>query len=1128
MARRHDYIPTDVQAGDSADDWLSQNDPLLQESSSLEARELVSEDLAGTSIAAQLEHRILSMPTGVQQAFKNMAEGTASISGAVSVEQFYNVAGVHPRGIASRIKNIESSPVTITDISGNTKVVTAASYTEQDRIIAEGMFSAEGLDKYLSRGVGGAQEGNVYATESSVFGGLREREYRGELMDAYATMRAIAPMLIHSKVPRGTLAYETRLVKSEEGLINYAMESVGGIGGNRHNMPNPNDIHFRGRRDTIGRGTGSQGTPFTQLEYDIAISPGGSLYGLPEDETYRFIPSGHKSYGFEKEEYNEIKGHYLEAAKVIRASTLTNSDEVYGNKERSSGYQQSREDWDARSNLMNEASEQDMDMYQPDDLGITMGLGSVSDSKDYEYTRVDPDTGRLTSITASGQFGTLQGSSKGGMHGERGLSEQDIYIENLGAAPEVYADTDQGRHLESMVGRPKQGSRAWLAERAEVDFTASTIGILGTTSGIDKLSVNLRLKEANKLSVNKSGSKLTMGYNYLGQYVKDVNFIGNTYSKEGNEFESDVKDFFMARHGDKLGLTFEEASFERGTGRLSNFGVTPDGRMFDKEGKSAGLAEFKLLRDTTIDDAYDKYYDQIQLQMAVTGETQAHLYALDQHTDKGYYYNIKADPERQEFLISSAEKAKELSGEMSMEGTKAMMSTIKARQSMKAAAPSRAGEEARLSVLKEEGAEIMKAFEADDTGPKEESRLLKAASENARATAIAKAAVNKRVDGDIETLQSLGEFGPAEPVVQRSARQAVNKERFSKDVEIEKYQTYTADEVMDEAGKENDVMDRANKKLAKSADGASKKLKAFTTSLSKAGKILGNISSRFTGEDAIDEERLAAETGQSSAELLGQREILEQAGMSTRQINSTVRGAASFVSTLNNARTGADKYTSMKLAFAESGLGDLDFNLAELRGLDNRGVSAKALSLSEGKSSEQVRIIMEQFGVMAMTTAASSGKLTGEQLSNATSAATDKEGAFAQAGGVASVEAAARRQNIQTQSRGRISGQVGAAGDIIARNASVEGLIGASWQGLANLTENMYDWGAELLDGDSIVATDIVPPSTIEGLPSSANVNKTEVNNLEVNVSIKKDEVEVEATKNGKDMGSVNTYSDGE
>jgi len=1062
MARRHDYVPPelntrygssdnyDEQAGDMTDDWLSMNDPSIATERAINGN-LEGEDLNGLSSAGMMEHRVKSMPQGVQAATKAIFGGQlGTLQSRIAAENYLNLTGEDPAAFARRIKAQTGGNVSITDEYGNTRTQTPSAYSKSDLRIAQGMFSEEGIDKYMSRGVGSAQEGNTYGIATL------ESAYRDSLKNAYATVRAIAPRVIDPLVPAGA-GYETRLLQAEEELIKFGMESVGGerdvegnyVGGNRQRMPNPNELRVRGRRSTIGRATGTQGTPFTQLEYDAAVSPGGSLYG--NEEAYRYIPSGYKSYGLEKDEFYEMQKEYLAAMKTIRQSTLTATDEAYGNTQRNSGYQQSREDWNAIADMQNEAYIQDIDRNPNFVAGGGMGQGGTGEEQVILEKISDENAGFSQNrfmdpeyASRYGQSGIAGGSEKGGMYGISEASDYTKFAEDYKIDDSVDPFSERGEYIARMRGAPTQGSAQWLAQRKQVDFTASTIGILGSGSGTNKLAINLRLRKKDAIGV-------TEGYDYKGDYQKDISFIGNTYTKEGNVFEGDVRRFFMAQVGEPAGLQYQEAFFERGKGSLANFGVTPDARLYDAEGKSAGLAEFKLKRGDAFNTVLEDYYDQVQLQMAVTGESKTHLFALNQHTDETKHHLVEADPVRQEFLIAQANEAKAQAEGLTLKDTDTLMKTIKGRNAAKdKGVPTTAGEEARLQTLgTSEGQDVVTAFKPSGAAGTVLAQKMEQEDQRER---MKEALSNAKGVDDIDFI------GPTEPAISAKARKDLSSRRLKTAADLEQYRHMSADETQAEGIKENEAFDReeeakAVKKMADAASTATGQLLIMAAGATKAGQILGAVADKFLAETAIDEERLAAATGSDAGALRGMRVMLEQANVSKGAINQTLAGGGEAQLALGDPLT-AGKFISdinTKMLRARSVMPELEgfrpMNPADMIGTTAQGWVGAVMAQAEGLSPAAQQKVYQAYGLPAELGIADD--ITGEAITGAR-AFMDSTGAKQQNSGIMAGKEQVRRFEEASQTLGYEVGVTAVGGKELANRMSVEGLAATAVQGIAN------------------------------------------------------------------------------
>lgn len=660
-------------ARDSVDEWLSQNDPKAQGSGAMdvayESRE--GSGIGGASQSGLLEHRLSNMSPGVRNAFNVYAtslsgDNFSSMENKQVASNFKNVTGESLSTIARRASKSTDAVGTVTNAQGH--YVSSSQYSKADMRMAKGMVSPEGMAKYNDRGPGGFMEGNIYA------GADAESAYRAKLTGAFQTIDTLAHFAVSPGTEYGTQAYFERFEANRDDLISRAM---GTIHGTRNKFPTPNEFTMSGRV-TQGNGTDWSGTPFTPQEFsfatyktgevndrgfpDIAAVAGGRLEGV--SDPWRFNPNARRSWGLaDTAQMTELNDLYAEAGTILRETGLSEYDISLGNKQNMSAYQQTREDWNAQTDARN-------DVAVP--LGFTGGVDHTTNvsEADSPWTMPLSDGSKGEDLRLSNAItNASRGTSRGGIYGDRTLTELDIHLEDTGNSPEaiVYADNARGRYLEANVNSPKQGTAAWHSLRRDKD-TASTIGLAAGADGVRKLAYN---KVASSMNV-------TNGFSSNGAYTDDTKFVGNSYTAAGNKYEARVEQFFK-RHIAKRGVDMspEEAFFEAGTGDLDGFGVSPDAVMFNADGERVGLAEYKYLSSERAKVAGKTYYDQAQLQMAVTGDDVVFLNALDKDNDILYPSTIKADKNRQAYLINQVKAARKLANGMNEEGAIEMLTDIR-------------------------------------------------------------------------------------------------------------------------------------------------------------------------------------------------------------------------------------------------------------------------------------------------------------------------------------------------------------------------------------------------------------------------------------------------------------------
>jgi hypothetical protein len=295
--------------------------------------------------------------------------------------------------------------------------------------------------------------------------------------------------------------------------------------------------------------------------------------------------------------------------------------------------------------------------------------------------------------------GTGKGSDRGGMYGYKKQSEISRHIED------ALDEEEEQRMADIKEGRFSQGTQAWLDQR-KGKITASTAATLLKPMGAEEMAVKLA---SERLGIASSDEP-------------------NAHMREGNDGEEKALTAFLM--GEGKGLHMEEAFFETHMD-YEGFGVSPDGRLYEeafdpdnpeKVRKSAGLLELKFLSTNRMEGALDRYMPQMQMQMAIAGESQTHFYALDKHTGDNMHYVVKADPKMQKKLLKAGWKAKQLEQDLDPLGAQELRKKIKARREYdprteKQIAEDAAKEEAELRAKAGEDGQT-KAFEtADDDQP---------------------------------------------------------------------------------------------------------------------------------------------------------------------------------------------------------------------------------------------------------------------------------------------------------------------------------------------------------------------------------------------------------------------------
>lgn len=281
---------------------------------------------------------------------------------------------------------------------------------------------------------------------------------------------------------------------------------------------------------------------------------------------------------------------------------------------------------------------------QNEEIKIQIGSNSL---KDYEGKQV-----------------VGKGSDRGGLYGSNLKSEVQDYVDSV--LEEKEENEKWTKEEKKILGQFTQGTVDWLNQR-KGNITASAVGSILDEFGVENRALELAKER---------------------QGTADP-FDGNAHTREGNEGEVFALHAFMRNEG--KGLIMEEAFFETNED-LKGFGVSPDGRLYYEEKekghgspkvgpvkprKSAGLLELKYLSSGSLKGSLNKYMNQIQLQMAVTGETQTHFFALDKHTGAYVHELVKADKGLQKKLVKAGREAQALSKTLDEVGVQKLSNRIK-------------------------------------------------------------------------------------------------------------------------------------------------------------------------------------------------------------------------------------------------------------------------------------------------------------------------------------------------------------------------------------------------------------------------------------------------------------------
>ena len=658
----------------------------------------------GGATAGTLQHgRFSHMSSGVREAAKHISGnkvpdylGIDPITVIAAQEEFAKTIGGDPREWAKHLDTSGQLGGVVTKIDPKTMKpigTQSAGIGRGDYITALSMMGTTG-NEYLEKGPGSNLVGNT-SIES------RREEADEDMRVAIQLSEKIADKYISA----GTIGTDIEGTRSESirtEIVNRMMKSVGGPV-----LPLPNELKTKGLVRTQASGRTGQGTRFTSIEhteafkdhltkndqgyYNIsALAPEDviqeywatkpslkdSLFPLTvaDKDSPTYTKDRREEKRIQQRDFNELMDDARFVRETLRQQQPEHRDESAGQKSHAGFDRPYGEQADAE-NLRNEASILDLDLNAEDYSGNMQGsVGQLSQSAlanntkpNFNYSlkevigwkRLKEAKFKINSKVEAGQ--TLEGSSKGGMYGEKGKSEVQDFVSRgltideqiakeelewnkglISFNPELDAQkTDLEEYQEYVASEQaagrfaEQGTDAWKAERK------------------GKISASWLVGATEKHRVEDLATGIYKSERGIS------GFKGNSDTREGNEGEAKVKNALMAKlnrgKSKEDQMHFEEAFFERDA--EDNIGASTDGRLFNPDGSSAGNVELKFLSSGQIDGSLDKYYEQMQFQMMVNGETQTHFGVLNKDDNQLSYELVKADEKTQDRLRNEAKKA---------------------------------------------------------------------------------------------------------------------------------------------------------------------------------------------------------------------------------------------------------------------------------------------------------------------------------------------------------------------------------------------------------------------------------------------------------------------------------------
>ena len=778
--------------------------------------------------------------------------------------------------------------------------------------------------------------------------GESEEAYREKLQDAYSRVGEYADMYFTKAAKAGPLYAQRREQLTGE-LVSHLLDGQSSWKGDMA-LPLPSELSTEGLTVNQAAGFrmgGAGGTsPYNYMTHDAATEAlkarGSSVTGQQQQDLVSAGPSLQKTLqkqalaGFQDWDMflDDVKG----VRETLRADGLSTRDEYRGNQTRILG-------------LDNVDGEQ-ADFYQNVN-DVMLSTGGIEDYAGTSVSDRDSMYGRAES-NLTDMIGSIAPTAP-----------VAIKVEDMPEATEL----DRYRKRVAGSHSPAQGSAEWKAQRVG-KVTGSKAPELWKGRGAERMAATLA---SERLGISPD--------------------ISNAYTTRGNKMEAKVLNSFMGKEGKNF--TYEEAFFETNKD-LPGFGASPDGRLYNPDGSSAGLLELKYFGDSTFDAAYAKTMPQMQTQMMVTGESQTHFFATNADTGESQYQIAYADKAMQDELRTLGEAALNLEGSLDIRGVDRLRAKTKGARRQKGQqldqTPATAFVGPRL-----EADEPMTAYDpTSEDGNSPAARSMASSERQAYA---------QQDSNDQALVQAIQKMGKVED------------------------QAYAMD--MDKDARKSSDHDKA---LAENSRMAAASLKEFGAAAKNAVGILGELAGVVLGgnKSGMDEVRLAAESGMDVANVRGMREALEMGGMSEGGINRVTGRAATLAKGFNDEATAASQYTDLMVKRGRSNLESVrQMNvpgIQELQGMNPQQMVGLVSSLMEGKTSQERAQIGDMFGMAELSTNTTSSSIVG----TARDETIDESGLRETSQGIVTFEQVVREGKEMAGSLGEGAGTTAATTNVVA------------------------------------------------------------------------------------------------
>ena len=905
---------------DAADLWLAQ-----MENSASASGDGASfqEELIGSATAETLQlTRIGHVEPRIQAGLKAILSGE-------------NVAGITPMDAAAAREQFAS------EIGGDTKAfarqirldesVNLPNHPQDLKTVVSMLQNTSG--EYMTRGPGKQLAGNIFDAE-------KQSKADADLQQAFGYIKELAGLYIDGRTI-GSRAESSRRLAVEEALTSRFLDSTL-YDGSKNILPLPNETGVTGIVPTQGIYRTAQGTAEDRLS-------AGQF-----DDMYKTYGSGVKTkYMRDESGYKVFKDTVSLSQKndiLRRTPSLQNSlfPKPQARGKQAFSYEETLKQGRDQKYAMEQAqykadfARRVLRQQLPTNRDETAGQIRMSgfdtpygEQADLQNLR---NEAAIQDITWHDKFA---GQTEDG--NQSTLTEfMEKEQKPLGVQSQWQVGT---RTLTPDVGEYKQGGASWKAMR-KGKITASTAAGLLSETGVETRAMELAMER-------------------LGTGEQ---FHGNAHTREGNEGEEKALRSFMSNQG--RGLTVGHAAFIEDS-EHEGFGISPDGMLRNEDGTSAGLLELKYLSSGSMAGAVKKYTPQMQLQMAISGESQTNFYALDKYTGEYVHEVVQADAGMQQQLLRAGKQALDMSAELDNRGVQALSKRLRASMMPR----KKAGASEKVTGQSESFAEQVEAetpMTAFDAGAAAVQGIYPSGAGTASATKL-----GQRLEqaDQRERMKEATDAAMPENVVGATNTEKQKDQAKARNAFVESQSRPAFGDATDNISNEmSDYYKQAQKEAANATKEASESLRNFTQAARDSVEVMAELGGVVMGGNVsgMNEVRLAAETGQDVARVRGTREALEVGGLDTGGANRVIMQSSTMAKTFNDEAKAAGLYTDILEQRGRSNLPSVrNINvpsIQQLQGMSPQEITTMVAGMMEGQTPQAKAQIGQMFGMSELAT----------------------------------------------------------------------------------------------------------------------------------------------------------------